>query len=469
MRPPIGAPNVVIVLCDDLGFSDVGCYGSEIPTPALDRLAQQGLRFTDYHSTPLCSPSRAALLTGMNHHAAGVGNLAGADHGFPGYRGRIAKDVLTAAELFRTNGYRTLMVGKWHLSIVDDHSDAGARDHWPLQRGFDRFYGFMESGLTNLHHPNMLHEDNHAVDVDRYPDGYYFTDDITDQAIRMIRGIKDADPTQPFFLYMAHGAVHAPLMAKPEDIARHRGRYEEGWDQIRAARFARQKEVGVVPDGVQLPERNSERGYDSPAWDDLTDAERQLFARHMEVYAGMVDNVDQNFGRLRAALSELGILDDTIIIFTSDNGGSREGGRQGTTEYYRTVAAVAREMGEFDNAALDHQRLDLLGGPRVMGHYPWGWGMVSNTPFRLHKGTTFAGGHHVSFILSWPGRITDGGTVRAQYTHISDVLPTLVDLAGLSVPSVLGGQPLRPMTGLSFAPVVFDPAAPAPGGSSTTR
>jgi len=460
--PPEGAPNVIVILCDDLGFSDIGCYGSEIDTPNLDALAAAGLRFADFHATPLCSPSRATLLTGMNHHAAGVGNLAGADRGFPGYRGEIAEDVVTAAEVFRHNGYRTLMVGKWHLSRTEDHSDAGRRDAWPLGRGFDRFYGFMESGLTNLHQPNMLHEDNHAVTIDAYPEDYYFTDDITDRAIEMIRGIKASDASTPFFLYCAHGAVHAPLMAKQSDIARYRGRYDVGWDVLREERFARQKALGVVPQHTQLPPRNAEPGYDVTPWEDLSEKEQRLFARHMEVYAGMVDNVDQNWGRLRDALAQLGELENTVVIFTSDNGASREGGAKGTTEYFKTVAAVHSHAGHFDQVDHDFERIELLGGPRVMSHYPWGWGMASNTPFRLHKGTTFQGGHHVPFILSWPRGIRSAGEVRNQYAHLTDVLPALVEMIGLEVPLQRAGRPVRPMTGVSFASVLDAPGAPSP-------
>lgn len=449
-------PNVVVILCDDLGFSDIGFFGSEIDTPNIDALAARGAPMVNFHSTPLCSPSRAALITGLNHHEAGVGNLAHADCGFPGYRGQLEDNVATAAEVFRNNGYRTLMAGKWHLSRPDDHSDAGDRANWPLQRGFDRFYGFMESGLTNLHEPNLLHEDNHAIEVEQYPEGYYFTDDITDRAIGMIRGVKGADPATPFFLYLAHAAVHAPLMAKPEDMAKYRGRYDEGWDAVRAARFERQKALGVLPGDTELPPLNSEPGHESVPWDSLEDRQRQLFARYMEVYAAMVDNVDQNVGKLCAALAQLGELDNTIILFTSDNGASREGGANGTTEYYRTTFEAHNGFGDGAGWERDHPRLDLIGGPRVMAHYPRAWAEASNTPFRLHKGTTFQGGHHVAAVVSWPERIGDPGVVRTQYAHLVDVLPTLVDVLGLDVPTHRAGLPVKPMSGTSFAEILAD-------------
>jgi arylsulfatase A-like enzyme len=449
-------PNVIVILCDDLGFSDIGCFGSEIETPHLDQLAREGALFSNFHATPLCSPSRAALLTGMNHHESGMGNLAGADHGFPGYRGELADDVLTQADVFRYNGYSTLMVGKWHLTHSEDHSDASSKKNWPLQRGFDRFYGFL-SGFTNLHHPDMLYEDNHAVATEQYPEGYYFTDDITDRAIDMIRGVKAAGPEKPFYLYMAHGAAHAPLMAKPDDLAKYRGRYDIGWDEVRRNRFDRQQTLGVIPKGTELPPPNSEPDYQSAEWTSLEDDERRLYARYMEVYAAMIDSVDQNWGRLREALTQLGEFDNTIVLFTADNGASREGGERGTTEYYRTVAAVHQHLGENDDSRkVDISRLDLIGGPQVMAHFPWAWGAAANTPFRLHKGTTFQGGHHVACIASWPNGIKQTGTTRTQYAHLIDVLPTFVDVLNLEVPVLKNGVSAKPMSGTSFAPLLED-------------
>jgi arylsulfatase len=458
-RGRAGAPNVVVVLCDDLGFADVSPYGSEIDTPAIERLAADGVRYVNFHVTPMCSPTRAALLTGVNPHAAGMGHLSSRDLGFPGYRSELAASVATAAEVFRANGYATFAVGKWHLTPGNELSEAADRSSWPLQRGFDRWYGFLESGFSNWHHPNLLYEDNGVVEVDRYPDGYYFTDDITDRAISMIRTLKTADPAKPFFLYLAHGAVHAPLMAKPDDIAKYRGRYDAGWDRIREERFARQLELGIVPPGTRLAPRNEEPIYAVDAWADLPPAVQELYARHMEVYAAMVDNVDQNLGRLLDALRALGQLENTIVVFTSDNGASREGGREGTTEYLRTIP-LARSGTPFEAFERDRERLDLLGGPRLMGHYPQGWAMVSNTPFRLYKITTFAGGHQVPLIVSWPGGLAERGAIRRQYAFVTDVLPTLVDLIGLELPTERDGVLLRPPTGASLAATLRDAGAP---------
>jgi arylsulfatase len=456
--PPDGSPNVILILCDDLGFSDLGCYGSEIETPNLDALAAVGVRLADFHTTPLCAPSRAALLTGMNHHAAGVGSVNAMDAGFPGYRGEIANNVSTMAEVFRHNGYRTLMVGKWHLQRSEEYSEADRRDSWPLQRGFDRFYGFMFFG-TSLHHPSMLYEDNHVITVDKYPDGYYFTDDMTDRAIDMIRGVKGAEPRTPFFLYVAHGAMHAPLMAKAEDMAKYRGHYDAGWDAIREARFARQKQQGIVPAHAELPPRNFEPHYDSPAWEELSSKERAVFARHMEVYAGMLDNVDSNWGRLRDAVGQLGELDNTIVVFTSDNGASRDGGKNGTTQYFKFGGHSHVHLPIPDTVDIDYERLDLIGGPRLATHYPWGWAMACNTPFRLHKATTFQGGHHVPFIFAWPVRIHAAGEIRSQYAHLIDVLPSLIELIGLETPTQRDGNPVKPMSGTSFATFLSDGAA----------
>lgn len=439
-----GKLNVVIVLADDLGFADLGCYGSEIATPNLDALAARGLRYTNFHVTPMCSPTRAALLTGLNPHAVGVGHVAHSDPGFPGYAMELAGNVATSAEILRDAGYATLMVGKWHLAKDSDCSDAGPRHSWPCQRGFERFYGFLD-GFTNLHQPHRLLRDNSAVEVEEYPPGYYLTDDLTTQAIEMVRSVKAADPSKPFFLYLAHGAVHAPLHAKADDIARYADRYREGWDRLREERFARQLELGVVPAGTQMAPRNSERGNDVLPWDSLTPEVQELFARYMAVYAGMVDNVDQQFGRLMAALDELGELDNTIVLFTSDNGASREGEAEGTTAYYQHL------LGNTDLSA-DLARLAEIGGPTTTPHYPRGWAMASGTPFRLYKINTHAGGHSVPMVLSAPG--VAGGEIRRQFAHVTDVLPTLLDLLALEAPTERDGQPLKPIAGASFAPSI---------------
>jgi arylsulfatase len=452
-----GAPNVVLILCDDLGFSDLGCYGSEIPTPNLDALASAGTRFVDYHVTPLCSPTRAALLTGVNPHRAGVGFLANEDHGFPGYGARLVAEVSTAAEIFRANGYATFAVGKWHLTPRSETSAAGDRSSWPLQRGFDRYFGY-QGGLTNWHHPHLLYEDNHVVEVDRYPDGYYLADDLTSRASRMIRDLRSVSASKPFFLYLAHGAVHAPLQAKDDDLARHRGRYDLGWTHLREERYARQIHLGVTDPTTRLAPPNLEKGFDVHPWEDLSESERAFAARQMETYAAMVDNLDQNVGRVCDVLREVGELKNTIFVFASDNGASWGGGPFGTTAY---LSHGYRAGDGSRPSETELTRTGLIGSARVLTHYARGWAMVSNTPFRLYKETTFAGGHQVPLIISWPSGLPGRGTIRRQYAYVTDVLPTLVDLVDLEIPRYRHGERQLPMSGTSLRSVLVEPDAPS--------
>jgi arylsulfatase A-like enzyme len=471
-QPGPDAPNVVIVLVDDLGFADLSCYGSEIPTPNIDRLAADGVQFTNFHVTPMCSPTRAALLTGVNPHRAGAGHVANSDPGFPGYAAELAEDVATAAELFRDAGYHTIAVGKWHLTKDADLSDAGPRHSWPLQRGFDRYYGVLDA-FTNLHHPHRLVEDNHTVEIDQYPEGYYVTDDLTDRAIAMIRQARASNPSQPFFCYFAHIAVHAPLQCKESDLERHRGRYDAGWDVLREERHRRQIELGLLPAGTALPPRNSEEGDEVLPWDELDPADQRLYARYMEVYAAMVDSVDQSVGRLYAALEETGDADNTIFLFLSDNGASREGEAAGTTAYFRSL--VSKNATDIEDHDFDLERIDLAGSARALVHYPRGWAMASNTPFRLYKINTHAGGHSVPFILHWPAgqrareKAAVNGGRRDQWAHVTDLLPTLCDLTGVPRPAERNGHVLQPLNGVSLAPVLRDPSAPHDHGSQYTE
>lgn len=451
---PKGAPNVIVMLADDLGFADLGCYGSEIDTPELDALAAGGVRYTNFHVNPMCSPTRASMLTGLNHHMAGMGHVAHSDPGFPGYAHEIRDNAVTMAELYRDQGWASLMVGKWHLCKDSNLSEAGPRHSWPLQKGFDRYYGILD-GFTNFHQPHRLYEDNHHVQVDQYLDDYYFTDDLTDHAITMIDEVRSSHPTKPFFLYYAHGAVHAPLQAKTIDMEKYRGMYDAGWDRVREERFTRQQELGVVTPETVLPPRNSEENHAVAAWDDLSETQRETFARYMEIFAAMVDSIDQSVGRLREHLEAMGEWDNTIIVFTSDNGGSREGQSDGTSQYFRTLLVQTRDSG-MEDIELDHSRLDLMGGPQTLPHYPLGWAMVSNTPLRMYKINTHQGGHQVPFIVHWPEGLASAGEIRTQYQHITDLLPTLAEMTGVTIPTAKKGLPLPSPAGASFVESLAD-------------
>ncbi|MFF2395795.1 arylsulfatase [Nocardia sp. NPDC058114] len=456
---PAGAPNIIVVLVDDMGYSDIGPFGSEIETPTLDRLAARGVRLSNYHTTPLCSPSRAALLTGINSHRAGFGFVANADPGYPGLRLELADDVLTLPEILRGNGYATYAVGKWHLVRDATMNPSAHRDSWPTQRGFDRYYGSLE-GLNSFYYPNQLVSDSSVVDVEEYPEGYYLTDDLTDKALSYIKDLRAHDAEKPFFLYFAHVAMHGPLQAKAEDQAKYRGRYDQGWDELRRRRFAEQLAQGLFPPGTEQKPRNTEPGYEAAEWDSLSADEQRRYAKYMEVYAGMVDSIDQSLGRIVDLLDDLGELDNTIIVFTSDNGGTAEGGPEGTRSYFAEFAHVDDPDWVGD---VPHDE-DLIGTAKLGVHYPRGWGQASNTPFRFYKGQTFAGGVRVPLVVSWPKGLPRTGTdsgIRHEYAYVTDLAPTLLDLAGLDRPTVRNGLPAKDFDGISAAELLRDPAAPA--------
>ncbi|EHP42168.1 arylsulfatase [Cupriavidus basilensis OR16] len=445
-----GTPNIVVVLLDDLGFSDFGCFGSEIRTPHIDALAQGGLRFANYTTVPMCTPARAALMTGKNPHAVGCGWLTHNNPGYPGYQaGEMASDAPTMAELLRERGFSTYAVGKWHNTADHNVSPAGARDSWPLQRGFDRFYGFL-AAETNYFAPGQLVEGNSFLDTDDYPEDYYCSDDWTDKAIGWLKAHQGASPDKPFFLYLAHNAPHVPLQAKPQDIERYAGEYDQGWDEIRRQRYERQRAQGVIPADWQL----SDRGSNIPAWDQLTPEQRSLYAHYMAVYAAMVDNIDQNIGRLADHLRDAGVLDNTLFILTSDNGASSIGGPQGAANIFeKRVSGV-----EPASLAADMMRDGKLGGVDSYAAYPVGWGNASNTPFRFYKRTPMNGGIRVPYIVHWPQGIRDGGAIRREWIHVTDTLPTLMEIAGIDYPDRFRGNRTRGLNGISFRAMLADPA-----------
>jgi arylsulfatase len=446
--PVPGSPNIVIVFMDDMGWADIGCYGSEIATPNIDALADRGIRFTHYTTHPICSPARAALLTGRNAHSVATGWLSNNNPGFPGYFGDIPLDAPTIAETLRAAGYATVAVGKWHNST----DGVSPNPTWPTYRGFDRFYGFLE-GETSYFFPARIVCNNIVAPIDEYPPGYYATDDWMDKAIEFVTEIRNADPARPFFLYVANNAVHGPLQAKEADLARYRGRYDAGWDALREARFQRQIEMGLVPAGTRL----SDRDPAVPAWDDAAPEQKRLFARHMETYAAMLDCADQSVGRLVAFLGELGELGNTIFVFSSDNGGTNSAGPAGALHFNRRYAGLPALPVE-----IDLERKAWIGTGRGSAVYPMGWAQVSNTPFPSYKTYTGGGGRRVSLVVSWPDEIKDFAAIRRQFGHVTDVMPTLLDLAGVPALEMSHGKPAKPMQGKSLAPVLRDARASAP-------
>ena len=458
---PAGAPNVIVMLVDDLGFSDLGPFGSEIPTPAVDELADTGWVFTNYRTAPMCSPARAALLTGLNPHRAGFGYVAHTDPGFPGFTCEIPEAAPTLAESLRAGGYATFMVGKWHLTLESRLHDAADRSSWPLQRGFDRYFGSMD-GFTSLHHPHRLVRDNSVVDIAEFPEGYFLTDQLVDEALGMIGDLRVNASDRPFFLYFAHTSVHGPIQAKASDIARHEGRYEAGWNALRERRFARQRELGIVSRDAVLPEGALASEDRIPDWGSLSAEERELFARHMEVYAAAVDSVDQSIARLRERLAELGELDNTIIVLASDNGGTAEGGPSGTRSYFAQFGANTSLPDDWvRDVARDPE---LIGGPRVFSQYPTGWARVSNTPFRDFKSSTYEGGVHAPLVVSWPARAGGGAGsgatrgLRDRFVFVSDLAPTILELTGVPPLTERGGIPALAPDGRSVAGMLADPA-----------
>jgi arylsulfatase len=451
-HPGDGAPNVVVVLLDDTGFAQLGCYGSDIDTRNIDALAANGLQFTNFHVTPLCSPTRAALLTGRSQHAAGMRTVSNFRTGFPHQLGHIANETATVAEVLRERGYATFCVGKWHLAPMEQCSAAGPFDQWPLARGFDRFYGFLD-GETDQFHPQLVC-DNHPVEPPGRPqDGYHLSEDLVDQALKMVSDSRGVRPDRPFFLYLPFGATHAPHQAPASYLAKYRGAFDDGWDVARQQWFDRQIERGVIPAGTELAPRNP--GVD--AWDGLGDNQRRLACRLQEAFAAFLDHTDDQIGRLVDGLREMGQLDNTILLVLADNGASQEGGPFG----------VLHEM-KFFNGLLDApddvmDRLDDIGGPHSHTNYPWGWAQCGNAPFKWYKQNTHEGGVHVPMIVHYPRGVAteQRGTTRDQFVYVSDVVPTIYDLLGVTPPQTYRGIDQLPVTGQSFAGILDDPDAPA--------
>jgi arylsulfatase len=440
----------VLVLLDDVGYAQLGCYGSDIATPCFDELAARGLRYANFHTTALCSPTRACLLTGRNHHSNGMARVVELAAGFPGYNATIPKENGFLSEILVRNGYATYAVGKWHLTPGSEMTMGSPRDRWPLGRGFERYYGFM-GGETDQYRPDLVY-DNHAVEPPRTPeDGYHLTEDLADKAILFLKDLRATAPAKPFFLWFTPGACHAPHQAPAAYIDRHRGQFDEGWDGWREATFARQVASGLLPPGTELSDRPSW----VPAWDSLSADEQRLAARMMEVFAGFLTHTDAQVARLLDFIAELGELDNTIVCVMSDNGASAEGGAKGSFNEQYFFNLVPESLEE------NLRRIDDLGTPRANNHYPWGWAWAGNTPLKRFKRDTHEGGVADPLIVHWPAGLGTEGATRQQYVHAIDVMPTLLDLLGIDAPDVIAGVPQRPIEGVSFAPTLRDGSRPS--------
>jgi arylsulfatase len=430
-QPPVGAPNVVVIVLDDMGFAQLGCFGSDIDTPNIDALAAGGVRYNRFHVTSLCSPTRACLMTGRNHHRVGMGFLTDVPLGYPGYSARIPSDVPTLPRVLRDNGYNAFAVGKWHLAPRFEQSAAGPFDRWPLGLGFERYYGFV--GPDTNHWTPKLAADNSFVEPPARPeDGYHLTVDLADRAIAMVLDQKQAAPDKPFFLYFATGAMHAPHHAPREWIERYAGRFDDGWEAWRAATFERQVAAGIVPKNTTLLDRPSW----VQDWNALSADERRLYARMMEIFAGFLSHTDAQIGRVLDFLRAIDALDNTLVLLFSDNGTSAEGGPSGS----RNELLFTHDMvDDVDDLVAN---IDELGGFKAYNHYPWGWAWAGNTPLRLWKRYSWLGGVRTPLIAHWPARYPDVGTVDDEFCHVTDLLPTICDAIGIDVPDGVDGAPL---------------------------
>jgi len=448
LRAKPGSPNVLYIVLDDTGFGHLGCYGSPIRTPNLDRLAAGGLRFNNMHTTALCSPSRSCMLTGRNHHSNAMACITEGATGYPGSNGLIPFENGFLSEMLQAHGYNTMALGKWHLTPTEQCSPAGPYDRWPLGRGFERFYGFM-GGDTSQYYPDLVY-DNHQVQAPRTPEqGYHLTEDLVDHAIEFVADAKQVAPDKPFFMYFCTGAMHAPHHAPREWADKYKGQFDDGWDAYRQKVYERQLALGILPAGTKL----SERDPDVAAWDSLGGDEKCLYARMMEVFAGFLEHTDHHIGRLIAFLEQMRMLDDTLIMVISDNGASAEGGPHGSINenlFFNNVPETLE-----DNL----KAIDDLGGPKCFNHYPWGWAWAGNTPFRRWKRETYRGGAADPFIVHWPARIKAKGEVRDQYAHIIDMVPTVLDALGLTPPAAVRGVTQSPIQGMSFAHAFADAKA----------
>jgi len=454
---PKNAPNILLVMTDDVGFSASSTFGGPIPTPNLDRLAANGLRYNRFHTTAICSPTRASLLTGRNHHAVGAGTLSDFASPYPGYTSRIPRSAATIARILRDNGYNTAMIGKDHNVPPAERSPAGPFDQWPTGRGFEYFYGFV-AGDTDQYTPSLVQGTSRLDGSHRDP-GYILERDLTDHAIAWLHNQQAAAPSKPFFLYYASPSAHAPHQAPAEWIAKFRGKFDMGWDREREQILASQKALGIVPTDTHLTPRPAQ----IPAWDSLSPDQQKVYARFMEVYAGMLAFEDAQFGRLMDELERMGLAGNTLVIFIEgDNGGSAEGGPEGSLNETADLTAAPGEHEKYDVEWLANH-LDVLGGPDTYEVYQVGWAWATDTPFQWTKQiASHLGGTRNGLVISWPHRIAQPGGLRSQYHHVIDIMPTLLEAADVPAPETVDGVEQQPIDGMSMLYSFNAPDTPSP-------
>ncbi len=448
VEAPAGAPNVLLILTDDVGFGASSTFGGPIPTPTFQRLADTGLRYTKYHTTALCSPTRAALITGRNHHSVASGVITEFATGYPGYNSLVPRSAGSVGAVLKDNGYNTAWFGKMHNVPDWMSSQAGPFDLWPTGLGFEHFYGFL-GGDSDQWHP-ALYDGTNPIEPYLGDPTYILDRDLADKAIAWMRMQHALAPNKPWLLYYATGTAHAPHHAPKDWIAKYKGQFDQGWDKVREETLARQIKLGIVPSGTQLTKRPEQ----IPAWDSLSADQKRLYARMMEVYAGALSHADYHIGRLLDAVEQSGQRDNTLVIFMmGDNGASAEGTLQGTTNEVGTAANGVQESIPFLLSMIDE-----LGGPRTYNHYPVGWAHAMDSPMQWTKQiASHFGGTRNGMVISWPARIKDKGGLRPQFCHVIDIVPTIYEAAQINPPKVLDGVEQKPLDGISLV-YTFDKA-----------
>jgi arylsulfatase len=450
LRPPEGAPNVVIVLIDDMGFGAPSVTGGPCNMPAMQKIHDDGLLYNRFHTTALCSPTRVALLTGRNHHSAGIGSVAEVATGNPGNDSVRPNSVATVAEMLRLNGYNTAAVGKMHQTPTWEVSMSGPFDRWPTGEGFEKFYGFV-GGETNQWAPTLFMNTSPVEPPATAEEGYHFSEDIVDKAIAWVRGTRVLTPDKPFFLYLSFGATHAPHHVAPEWIDKYKGKFDKGWDAVREETLANMKAKGTVPQDAELTDRPEGVG----PWDELDDTRKKVFTRLMETFAGFAEHTDAQVGRLIDALVDTGVYDDTLFIYIAgDNGSSAEGGLDGTFNELMALNGLPQVLDDFVD------RLDEVGSVTAFNHYPVGWAHAMNTPFQYTKQVaSHWGGTRNATAVSWPNGIKARGEIRSQWHHVIDVVPTILEAANLPEPYMVNGIAQKPIEGVSMAYTFDNPEA----------